>query len=82
MELATTVYLVARTLAKRAFAGAGLAPRALPVWTIEPWFNVVFHSLSCVRYMGFYYTAIYSIEKARPIKFLGYFEGIDSCGSL
>ena len=43
MELATTVNFVAWTLAQRASAGTGLAPRALPIRAVEPWFNVAFH---------------------------------------
>ena len=43
MELATTVNFVARTLAQRASAGTGLAPRASPIRAVEPWFSVAFH---------------------------------------
>ena len=43
VELATTVNFVAWTLAQCAAPSAGLAPLTLPVWAIEPWFNVAFH---------------------------------------
>jgi len=43
VELAPTIYLVSRALARGAATGTGLTPRTLPIRAIKPWSDVVFH---------------------------------------
>ena len=46
MELAPTIDFIAGTLAYGATLSSGLTPRTLPVWTVEPCFEVAFHYLT------------------------------------
>ena len=44
MELAAAHRESSGALARRAAARSGLAPLTLPVWAVEPWFGISFHS--------------------------------------
>ncbi len=44
MELAFTIALGPWTLAQSTPARSGLATNTLPVWAVEPWFGIGFHS--------------------------------------
>ena len=44
MELTAAHRESSGTLARRAAARSGLAPLTLPVWAVEPWFGIGFHS--------------------------------------
>jgi hypothetical protein len=44
MEPAPAIMLGPRPLAQSTPAGLGLAPLTLPVWAVEPWFGIGFHS--------------------------------------
>ena len=44
MELAAAHKESSGTLAQSTPAGLGLAPLTLPVWAVEPWFGIGFHS--------------------------------------
>ena len=44
MELAAAHRESSGALARRAAARSGLAPLTLPVWAVEPWFGIGFHS--------------------------------------
>ena len=44
MELTAAHRESSGTLAQSTPAGSGLAPLTLPVWAVEPWFGIGFHS--------------------------------------
>ena len=44
MEFAAAVDFVTWPLARCSSAGAGLTPRALPIWAVEPCFGIAFNN--------------------------------------
>ena len=58
MELTAAHRESSGALAWRASARSGLAPLALPVWTVEPWFGISFH---CAHISSVYGVLLYPI---------------------
>ena len=58
MKLAFTIALGPRTLAQSTSTRLGLAPDALPIWAVEPWFGIVFH---CAQLSSVYGVLLYPI---------------------
>ena len=52
MELAAPHRESSRTLAQSTPTGLGLATNTLPVWTVEPWFGIGFHSAQLASVYG------------------------------
>ncbi len=58
MEPTPAIALGPRTLAQSTSTRLGLAPDALPIWAVEPWFGIVFH---CAQLSSVYGVLLYPI---------------------